>query len=46
MGGDDVRSSPAVVDGVIYIVLGDGYVYAVDVGDGRRARVAGTRILS
>ena len=27
---DDVSSSPAVVDGVVYIGSGDSYLYALD----------------
>ena len=30
--GDDVFSSPAVVDGVVYVGSGDRYLYAVSAG--------------
>ena len=32
--GDDVQSSPAVVDGVVYIASNDGYLYALDADTG------------
>ena len=33
--GDDVRSSPAVVDGVVYVGSYDDYVYALDADSGQ-----------